>query len=49
MLEAHGVGGAVSPAEAEAAEIHLKYSGFIRRQASAASSICSFFGPASSS
>lgn len=32
MLEAHGAGGAVSPAEAEAAEIDIKYSGFIRRQ-----------------
>lgn len=33
MLVEHGAGGAVSAAEAEAAEINIKYSGFIRRQA----------------
>ena len=33
VLREHGVGGTVSAAEAEAAEINIKYSGFIRRQA----------------
>ena len=33
VLREHGLGGEVSAAEAEAAEIGIKYSGFIRRQA----------------
>ena len=32
LLVAHGQGGDVSPVEAEAAEIDIKYAGFIRRQ-----------------
>lgn len=32
MLIEHGLGGELSPAEAEATEVEIKYSGFIRRQ-----------------